>query len=105
MFVFPRNSTATFELPGAAGQGWPGEVGRPPCHPLFGYGKGTSFMKLVQPKATWARSLRVKVKVEVNAFEDVLQMKQEGRVGRNPSIFVYFSQHKDVREKISNATT
>lgn len=67
-------------------------------------GRGLSLsMKLVQPKATWPRSLRVKVKT--NAFEDVLQANQEGRVGRNPSIFVYFSQHKVAPEKTSNATT
>lgn len=85
---------ATFELPRA---------GRPPCHPLFCYRERAFSMKLVQPKATWATSLRVKVKM--NAFEDVLQVNQEGRVGRNPSIFVYFSQHKVVPEKTSNATT
>lgn len=36
------------------------------------------FMKLLQPTATWARYLRVKVKAEMNAFKDVLQMTKKG---------------------------
>ncbi|KAK4812678.1 LOW QUALITY PROTEIN: hypothetical protein QYF61_012188 [Mycteria americana] len=76
--VFLLNSTAVSELPGVARQGWPAEPGRPQCHSLSCYREGPSFMKLVQPKATWARSLRVKVKVEMNAFEDVLQMTKRG---------------------------
>lgn len=47
------------------------KLGMLSCHPLFSIKDGNFFMKLVQPEVTWARSLQVKVKVEMNVLANV----------------------------------
>lgn len=49
----------------------PRKLGMLLCHPLFSIKDGNFIIKLVQPKVTWARSLQVKVKVEMDALANV----------------------------------
>lgn len=54
------------------------KLGMLPCHPLFSIKDGNFFMELVQPKVTWARSLQVKVKVEMDALANVPPVTKRG---------------------------
>lgn len=48
------------------------------CHTLFSIKDGNFFIKLVQPKLTWARSLQVKVKAEMDALANVPLVTKRG---------------------------
>lgn len=54
------------------------EPGWPLGHLLLCSGDRTLLRTLLQPQAAWVRSLRGKVKAEMNACEDVLQVTKRG---------------------------
>lgn len=81
------------------------KLGMLPCHPLCSIKDGNFFMKLVQPKVTWARSLqvKVKVKVEMDALANVPLVTKKGGWAEIEA-FLFISVNTKLK-KISNATT